>query len=165
MKSLSDVKFTKMKSLRESDDKTTVKSSGGKGSVEVWVNVEEVHRRGRSPQNVTRKGRSLAEDAAWLGRWGGRWGVMQRRRDRSGTGVEGWGYHRTKSSSFQRVSGEGRQWRFRKKKKKIEQGKEESWGRTDEVVSIIFAECELRPSSGRRGFTGGPNRKLLEKWL
>ena len=35
MKSLSDVKFTKMKSLRESDDKTTVKSSGGKGSVEV----------------------------------------------------------------------------------------------------------------------------------
>ena len=88
----------------------------------------------------------------------GRWGATAKRRVRSGTGTEGWGYHRTKSSSFQRVSGQRKQWRFRGKK--VEQGKEESWGRTDEMVSIIFA-----PSSGRRGFTGGPKRKLLEKRL
>ena len=66
---------------------------------------------------------SPGREGVWLkrlpgggGGGGGGWGVMQRRRNRSGTGVEGWGYHRTKSSSFQRVSGEGRQWRFRKRK-------------------------------------------------
>lgn len=141
----------------------------GKGSVEVWVDVEEVHRRGRPPENFTRKGRSLAEEAAWLGKWGGRGGGGEGWWRRGETGQEQvW---RGEATTGPRVPPFRESIRARKtmevqgKKKKKKQGKEESWSRTDEVVPIIFAECELRPSSGRRWFTGGPKRKLLEKWL
>lgn len=48
-------------------------------------------RRGRPPENFTRKGRSLAEEAAWLGSGvgGGGGGGDGEEVRQSGTGVEG----------------------------------------------------------------------------
>lgn len=68
MKSLSDiVKFTKMKSLRESDDKSMVKSREGVLRCEGRRKCTDAE---DHLENFTRKGRSLAEEAAWLGKWG-----------------------------------------------------------------------------------------------